>query len=82
MILPQPLPHSLTFASAITATKTYTLTSDADSDGQADPGDVLRYTIVISSGGGMDALNLFFSDTLTNVLSLSGTVRTTAAGYS
>lgn len=48
----------------ITATKTYTLSTDSDGDNQADPGDVLSYTIVISNDGGTTATGVTLSDTL------------------
>ncbi|MCQ3973900.1 MAG: hypothetical protein DPW09_10680 [Anaerolineae bacterium] len=47
----------------LTATKTDVLATDADSDTQADPGDVLSYTVVISSSGAA-ATGLILSDTL------------------
>ena len=59
--------------SLITATKTYTLATDSDGDNQADPGDVLSYTIVISNDGSL-VTGLVFSDTLDPNLSQLGLV--------
>lgn len=56
----------------ITATKTYTLSTDSDGDNQADPGDVLSYTIVITNDGGTTATGLTLSDTLDANLSQLG----------
>ncbi len=49
---------------AITATKSYTLATDGDGDNQADPGDVLSYTIVITNNGVTTNTGVIFSDTL------------------
>ncbi|MGZ5446144.1 MAG: hypothetical protein ACXW5J_31620, partial [Thermoanaerobaculia bacterium] len=47
----------------VTATKDDALLADADSDGLADPGDTLRYTIVITNNGTGDATSVVFNDT-------------------
>src|ERR1700693_2297460 len=46
---------------SITATKVDTLLNDVDSDGKADPGDTLKYTVVISDSGA-DATGVAFND--------------------
>ena len=48
----------------IVATKEDSLAVDANSDGQADPGDVIGYTIQIDNSGDGDARDVRFSDTL------------------
>lgn len=48
----------------IVAFKTDTLLVDNDGDGNADPGDVIAYTITISNTGDMDAENVLFTDTI------------------
>jgi hypothetical protein len=58
----------------ITATKTYTLSTDSDGDQEADPGDVLSYTVVISNDGVITNTGLIFSDTLDPNLSQLGLV--------
>src|SRR5689334_17996147 len=50
-------------APAISATKTDTLLVDRDSDGKADPGDTLRYTVVVSNTGSADAAGVTLNDT-------------------
>src|ERR1041385_7046558 len=42
------------FASSLTATKSATLDTDVDGDGRFDPGDTIKYSVVISVTG-MDA---------------------------
>jgi uncharacterized repeat protein (TIGR01451 family) len=68
---PSNLP-TLQPSNLITATKTYTLSTDSDGDNQADPGDVLSYTIVITNDGGVTATGLTLSDTLDANLSQLG----------
>jgi uncharacterized repeat protein (TIGR01451 family) len=48
----------------LSAEKTDALLIDADGDGQAEPGDQLRYSVVIANSGDMDALGAAFSDVL------------------
>ncbi len=50
--------------------------SDADMDGNADPGDVLRYTATISNTG-TEADDVDVADTLTDLTFVPGSVRTT-----
>ncbi|MGH9967461.1 MAG: Ig-like domain-containing protein [Pyrinomonadaceae bacterium] len=47
----------------ITATKTDSLFTDVDGDNNADPGDTLKYTVVISASG-EDATGVTFTDTV------------------
>jgi len=53
----------VTAAAAITATKADSLLIDNDGDGVADPGDTLRYTVVISNTGTTGATSVVFADT-------------------
>ncbi len=63
----------------VTATKDDALLVDGDSDGLADPGDTLRYTIVITNNGTGDATSVVFSDTPDpNTALVVGSVTTTA----
>src|SRR5688572_12172928 len=51
------------FAPTVTATKTDTLLVDVDNDTKADPGDTLKYTVVIGATG-EDATGVTFTDTV------------------
>src|SRR5262245_27685033 len=65
-------------APAISATKTDALLIDQDHDGKADPGDTLRYTVVVSNTGGADATGVTFNDTLdTHTALVPGSIKTT-----
>lgn len=65
-------------APAITATKTDQLAVDNNSNLKPDPGDTLKYTVIITNLGSTDALGVLFSDLLdTNTTLLPGTVMTT-----
>jgi uncharacterized repeat protein (TIGR01451 family) len=60
------------------ATKFDTLVVDVNSNGVANAGDTLRYTVLITNAGDMDALNVQFSDTIDlNTTLVSGSVKTT-----
>lgn len=48
---------------ALTATKTDALENDVDGQGDFDPGDTLRYTVVVENVGGGDAMSVAFADT-------------------
>ena len=64
-------------APTVTASKTDSLFTDLDLDGKADPGDTLKYTVVIGATG-MDATGVTFSDTVDpNTNFVPGTVATT-----
>lgn len=64
---------------AVGATKDDALLVDGDSDGLADPGDTLRYTIVITNTGTGDATSVVFNDTPDpNTALVAGSVTTTA----
>jgi len=65
------------FAQVTAPPKTDELVVDLDGDGRADPGDVIRYTVVISNGGSVDLAQVVFTDTLSVYTTLSGTLRTT-----
>ena len=65
-------------APAITATKTDQLAVDNNSNLKPDPGDTLRYIVVITNSGTSDALAVLFSDLLdTNTTFVIGSVMTT-----
>jgi len=61
----------------ITATKTDLLLVDNDGDGVVDPGDTIRYTVVIINSGTGNATNAAFDDTIDANTTLSGTFETT-----
>jgi uncharacterized repeat protein (TIGR01451 family) len=62
----------------VTATKADALLVDADNDGLAEPGDTLRYTIVITNDGDADALGVVLDDTPdANTAIVIGSVTTT-----
>lgn len=58
---------------SLTAVKTDTLLTDNDGDGTADPGDLLRYTIVFTNSGPDSATGVVFTDTIDAHTTLSGT---------
>ncbi len=64
----------------ISATKTDALQVDANSDGQVNPGETIRYTVVVSNSGSVaDALNVVYTDTPdANTTLVVGSVTTTA----
>jgi uncharacterized repeat protein (TIGR01451 family) len=60
----------------ISATKVDVLTVDNDGDSNADPGDSLRYTVVISNSGDMDGTGGNFTDTIdANTTLVAGSLR-------
>src|SRR5687768_14573958 len=59
-------------APVLSATKTDALVVDVDGDTLPDPGDTLRYTIVVTNNGSMDALGVVLSDTLDAHTTLTG----------
>lgn len=81
---PNPLGQSLRApeAVAITATKTDTLLVDVDGDTNADPGDTLRYSIIVANSGSTDALSTLFTDITddTEVTVVGGSLRATPIG--
>ncbi|HEX6639996.1 MAG TPA: hypothetical protein VF215_02730, partial [Thermoanaerobaculia bacterium] len=58
-----PTVTPLTLVPIVTASKTAALQVDADNDGEADPGDTIRYTIIVTNSGNGDALAVAFNDT-------------------
>jgi uncharacterized repeat protein (TIGR01451 family) len=76
------LVHAAPSTPAVTATKSDTLMGDADGDGLADPGDTLRYSVVVSNSGSSEALGVVFSDTLDANTALSGTLQASALARS
>lgn len=74
--------HPVTIAEAlpaVAATKTAALLLDVDSDGQADPGDTLRYTIAVTNSGTGNGLAVLFDDTPdANTSLVNGSVTTTS----
>jgi uncharacterized repeat protein (TIGR01451 family) len=64
---------------AVSATKSVALAGDQDGDGQADPGDTLAYTILLTNSGDADATGVIFTDTPdANTTLVNGSVTTTA----
>jgi uncharacterized repeat protein (TIGR01451 family) len=64
---------------AVSATKAVALLVDQDGDGQADPGDTLAYTVVLTNGGGANATGVVFTDTPDGSTALvNGSVTSTA----
>ncbi len=63
----------------VSATKSDSILLDIDGDGNADPGETIRYTIIVANSGDLEALNVRLSDT-PDVRSplLVGSVTTTA----
>ncbi|MFZ6026726.1 MAG: cadherin domain-containing protein [Chloroflexota bacterium] len=69
-------------AAALAMTNTDTLLIDVDGDSQADPGDTLRYTVVLSNTGDSDALGAVFSDTLdANLTYVAGSLEATPLAF-
>ena len=65
------------FVPTVTATKADSLLTDVDMDGQADPGDTLRYTVAIGVTG-MDATGVMFTDMVdANTAFVPGSLMTT-----
>ncbi len=62
-------------AVGITATKRDSLLTDANNNGQVNPGDTIRYTLVVTNAGSTDATGVSISDTLDPNTTLVGTVR-------
>lgn len=74
-----PTVTPLTVTPAVAATKTAALQVDADGDGLADPGDTLRYTIVITNSGSGAATGVMFNDTPdANTELIAGSVTTSS----
>ena len=75
------LDSGVTVANAIpiiSATKVDQLVVDNDGDGQADPGDTIRYTVVITNSGSTSAGATAFNDTIdANTTLVAGTIETT-----
>ena len=62
----------------LTATKTDALLIDNNTNNKADPGDTLRYTVIMTNSGTMDAVNVDFADTIdSNTTLVGGSVKTT-----
>src|SRR5688572_26839478 len=75
-VLEPPTP-AVPFVPTVTATKTDFLQVDNDLDTKADPGDTLKYTVVIGAAG-EDATGVTFSDTVdTNTAFVPGSIQTT-----
>jgi uncharacterized repeat protein (TIGR01451 family) len=51
---------------ALTATKDDALVVDTDTDGKADPGDTIEYTVNVANGPGTDATGVIFTDTISD----------------
>ena len=64
-------------AVTITATKSDQIQVDGNGNSKADPGDTLRYTVVIANSGATDATGVVFNDTLDANTTLAGAAQTT-----
>src|SRR5215208_1376786 len=65
-------------APTVTASKVDSLFTDVDIDGKADPGDTIKYSVVIGASG-MDATGVTFTDTVDpNTTFLGGTLTASA----
>jgi len=74
-----PTVTAVTVTPAVTATKSDALQVDVDNDGLAEPGDTIRYTIVIANGGNGAATAVTLDDTPgANTTLVAGSVTTTA----
>ncbi len=72
-----PATTSVPLAPTVTATKTDALFTDVDGDTKADPGDALKYTVVIGATG-EDATGVTFTDTVDpNTTFVPGSIMTT-----
>jgi hypothetical protein len=79
---PADAPQAQPSAANIAATKNDTLLIDSDGDGKADPGDTLRYTVVVSNTGTADATGLVISDTLDpNTALVAGSARVSPLAF-
>ena len=66
-------------AVALSATLRDAVLDDANGNGKADPGDTLRYTVVVTNSGDTDALGVVFSSTLdTNTMPITGALQSSA----
>jgi uncharacterized repeat protein (TIGR01451 family) len=70
------------FAPGVTATKSDAFATDTDTDGRADPGDVIRYTVQVNNAGvspADDATGVNFTDTIDlNTTLVGGSVASSA----
>ena len=64
-------------AVTITATKSDQIQVDGNGNSKTDPGDTLRYTVVIANSGATDATGVLFNDTLDTNTTLAGAAQTT-----
>ena len=67
----------LAYTPQITTTKKDTLFKDVNNNGLVEPGDVIKYTVIITNNGTTDATNVIFNDNIDDNTTLSGTVKTT-----
>ncbi len=66
------------FAAMLSATKSDALFTDVNMDGNADPGDTLKYTVTITNTGDMAATGVVFNDTIDpNTTLVPGSIKTT-----
>lgn len=67
----------------ISATKTDEIIPDAPPAGQADPGETIKYTVIIQNSGSTDATAVDYDETVdTNTSLTGGTLKTTPLAYS
>ncbi len=67
----------MAFMQAISATKQ----DQTPTGGDADPGDTITYTILITNTSGTDALNVIFSDTIDSNTTLSGSLQVSPLAF-
>ncbi|HRF50572.1 MAG TPA: Ig-like domain-containing protein, partial [Anaerolineales bacterium] len=72
-----PRPVRAQIAPALAAVQSVALQTDVDGDGQADPGDTLRYTLVVSNTGGADAQAVNLTEALDANTTLTGAAQAT-----
>jgi uncharacterized repeat protein (TIGR01451 family) len=82
---PEPPARTMPAAAGVTASKTDAPLADTNRNGRSDPGETLRYTVVVSNSSGTDLTGVAFDDTLdanTNVISGSLQISPLAFGDS
>jgi uncharacterized repeat protein (TIGR01451 family) len=74
-----PTASALTLLPAVTATKSDALLNDVDGDGNADPGDTIRYTVIVTNSGNGAANGVLLTDNPdANTTLVAGSVTTSS----
>jgi uncharacterized repeat protein (TIGR01451 family) len=68
-------------AANILATKVDSLQVDNNSNSQADPGDTIRYEVVVSNSGTTDAMDVEFADTLQDSMLVPGSLNVSPLAF-